>query len=133
MCKYPNIELLEFVFKNIVDVRYRNVLVNAIMPECKAEMFLQAWPNSACGIDFPNTVSNQSFTKAYTTIFELNWYLKGSTPELYKAPATIYGVCFGDKPAYAVLNPSEKFFEDWRNHQMAPISKAAIYDGRNKK
>lgn len=104
---YPNLELIEYIFKNKID------LINRY-PMFEVEVFVQTWPNTATAFSRPGCVSGQAFTKKYTTII--------------KTDLGDYGVFFGNEFGYLVKNPNEKFFEDWKNHTMKAVFHASDYE-----
>lgn len=102
---------------------YENIIKNlyAEMPQIKEGVlrprfttFLQMWGSSALGFDIAKdggrVLSGQVMTEAYTTVAQLS--------------EDVYAVCFEEKPCYLVEKPTERFFEDLRNHRMLSKSNA---------
>lgn len=121
--EYPNLPLIEHIFIEQALQLENERLRDARFSYCQAEVFLQKWPNTAGGFDKPGTVSGQAFTDMYTTIMEMRWYL-GKEVRACPEKDVIYGVFFGNRMAYLVIDPTELFFEDRRNRNMASVANA---------
>ncbi len=80
-------------------------------PEMSMCMFPQVWGSTALGF---GGIGGQAITAAYTTVVE-------DTDEGYCS------VFFGNRLAYLIQNPSDKFYEDLKNHNMRPVRTAGIY------
>ena len=111
---YPNLELLEYKFKDKV---YTIFDVDKRLCSIEAVMFQQIWSNTACGMDWRGGMSGQAFTKCYTTVFEFQ----------YGGEDYIHGVCFGDHLAYILMNANRQFFDDIDNRNMASQKEADKY------
>ena len=102
---YPNLELLEYKSKNILqqidNEKYKNL-------DLRADVFLQTWGSTALGF---GGVGGQAMSDAYTTVF--GDILKDA-----------YVVFFGKQIAYVIENPTEQFFEDLNRRQMVSVNKA---------
>ena len=99
MAEYPNLELLEYIFRHAVDAdMYAN--------EVDAFVFPQTWPNTGCGFAAPGCCYGQAFTKEYTTV-------------LLNERMNLAMVAFGNKPAYIVENPNQEFVDDFNRKNMA--------------
>lgn len=80
-------------------------------PEVEMYMFPQTWGSTALGF---SGFGGQSMTSAYTTVVaEINYGW--------------YGVFFGERLAYLVLNPNDAFFDDLRKGRMASVVRSAKY------
>lgn len=81
-------------------------------------MFPQTWPNTSIGMDLYNGCSGQAFTEAYTTAFQLRWCDRNEDGRWHDSQDEIYAVFFGDNLAYSFINPNDKFFLDFKSHNM---------------
>lgn len=105
----PNLELLEYkskdILKKINNEKYKDV-------DLRADVFLQSWASTALGF---GGIGGQAISDAYTTVFG----------DVLK---NVYVVFFGNKVAYVVEKPTEKFFTDLKLRDMASVSKSkSIY------
>jgi len=80
-------------------------------PEVELHLFPQSWGSTALGF---GGIGGQAMTIAYTTVVCDN-------QEGY------YSVFFGEKLAYSLTNPNQKFFEDMYKEQMEPVYTIGIY------
>lgn len=123
--KYPNLELIESTFKEKVKEKYPSVFDTSNQwHKCTADVFLQTWGNTATGFDLEPVYSGQAFTDEYTTVMRLEWH------ELFNnvfCPKQIHGVFFGDKLAYILRSPNQKFEFDLRDRQMKSQKNARVY------
>ena len=75
-------------------------------------VFPQVWGSTCTGFDvLPNgepAIGGCAMTKEYTTV-------------VHEVITDIYVVCFGNRVAYMVDNPTETFFEDLRQRNMASL------------
>ena len=123
--KYPNLELIEQTFKEKVKEKYPSVFdANSQWRKCTADVFMQTWSNTATGFDLEPVCSGQAFTDEYTTVMRLEWH-ELSNGVLY--PKQIYGVFFGNKLAYILRDPSQKFEFDLGDRQMKSQKHARVY------
>ncbi len=108
--KYPNLELLEYKAKQCLSEIHK---INRF--DLEVELFTQMWGSTNTGFDVTDdnmpTFGGCSMTREYTTIF-------------HEKNSQIYVVFFGSEPCYSSHNPSEKFFIDKQNKNMASLSKA---------
>lgn len=74
-------------------------------------MFLQTWPSTALGL---GGIGGSAMSKAYTTVF-------------YDPARTTFVVFFGGQFAYIVQHPTEDFFDDLMNRNLASVNKANKY------
>ena len=81
-------------------------------PEIEMYMFPQMWGSTALGF---GGFGGQAMTSAYTTV--VNDVAYG-----------YYGVFFGEKLAYLITEPNDKFFEDLKNQKMASVSECKKYN-----
>ena len=121
--KYPNLELMAYMFReqlikneewmqewNHLKEERKFLRVNL---ECM--VFTQVWGSTCTAFDvMPDgsaAIGGCAMTKAYTVVFrELN--------------TEVYCVFVDDRPCYMVTDPTEKFYEDLKNHNMKSLSEA---------
>lgn len=115
--RYPNLELIDYIFMQVIKERYPDVISNKHYMETRVEVFEQTWPNTATGFDQPGYASGQAFTSEYTTVIELNWTKDNMTN-------TLFGVFFGNRFAYIVDDPNETFYKDLEKRNMSGVHKA---------
>lgn len=73
--------------------------------------FPQVWGTTALGFD--GSIAGQAMTTADTTVV---------------SDGQAYAVYFAGKFAYLVTRPNEKFLEDLRSHNMAPVARHSQYE-----
>ena len=99
------------IINNIKD-KYPKLKGKKISP--RFDTFIQIWGSTALGFDVDESgnamVAGQVMTEAYTTVCNLS--------------DTLWIVCFGEEPCYAVENPTDKFFAYIRDRCMASRSEA---------
>ena len=107
---YPNLELLSYIFKQLVkeDKGFKGIID---LNELDVKVFKQPWGSTALG--FPG-VGGCAMTSAYTTVI---------CSDDYKYCA----VFFGDRLAYLVKDPNKVFFEDLKNCSMKPCWECEKY------
>ena len=108
--KYPNLELLEYKIGEYVG----DVYESSYLVYCRADMFLQSWPNTAGGFSRPGMLSGQAITDEYTTVFMVRDQFNN----------IFYAVCFGDHFGYYIREPNDQFFEDLKNRRMCRVYEA---------
>lgn len=125
--KYPNLQLIEKTFKEKVKKRYPEVFDEATTKyhKCYARMFAQNWSSTATGFDLEEVCSGQAFTDEYTTIMFLNWWEKDK--DFWNPKGDICGVFFGNRLAYILKNPNQKFEFDFRDGCMNSQKNARLY------
>lgn len=123
MKKYPNLELIEYIFKNKIHELYAEELSEEVLAGCTAEVFMQTWPNTATGFSEPGVCSGQAMTNEYTTIMMYDWSYTKDDNEWHRGEP-IYGVFFGNRFGYAVMEPKYEFFEDWKKKNMQSVFNA---------
>lgn len=103
----PNLELLEYKSKNILrqidNEKYKKL--NLV-----ADVFLQTWSSTALGF---GGIGGQAISEAYTTVFG----------DVLK---NVYVIFFGNRLAYIVENPTEKFFTDLKFRMLVSVDKSKI-------
>lgn len=78
--------------------------------QVNVEMFVQNWSSTALGF---GGIGGQAFTNAYTIIIS--------------GPSGEYAVYFGGRFAYMIEHPTDKFYQDLREHSMLPVAQAGKY------
>ena len=99
---YPNLELLEYKAKQAA--KAHNEKYDAL--HFQADVFLQGWGSTALGF---GGIGGAAMSEAYTTVFS-------------DVLQDVHVVFFGNKPAYIVEKPTDRFFEDLKNRNMASVS-----------
>lgn len=120
---YPNLELLEYkaleclnhkkeFLQKITEIRETNKWAR---PYFDVIVFSQTWGSTCTGFDIMEdgypTIGGSAMTKEYTSVF-------------HELVTDTYVVFFGNRPCYAVDNPTENFFQDLKNHNLASLSEA---------
>ena len=124
IARYPNLELLEFICSIKVKELYGKI-VNTQLLKFEADVFMQNWPNTSCGINLNNPVSGQAFTDAYTTVFKVRWYNEGDKKWEWKlSEDCIYFVFFNGVLAYDILNPNQLFFDGLEHRNLVSQKEA---------
>lgn len=120
MAKYPNLELIEYKFKQFVFSEGADILKNACFLKFRADTFMQTWADTATGFNLKRGFAGQAFTDEYTTVMEMRWcvYEEDDKRKWHDSKDVIYGVFFGNELAYLFINPKEQFFEDLKNRRM---------------
>lgn len=80
-------------------------------PDFEMTMFKQTWGSTALGF---GGIGGQAMTSAYTTVVIENY-------------SGWCGVFFGERLAYKIKNPNQKFYECIRNGHMVEVGKHSIY------
>ena len=126
--KYPNLELIESIFKEEVKKAYPEIFNKEKTKEhkCRVNVFPQTWASTATGFDLWSVCSGQAFTDEYTTVISLYWW-EVNEDGWWNPKNDVYGVFFGDKLAYFCKHPNEKFQFDLENRQMRPQKTAGDY------
>lgn len=126
--RYPNLELIEQTFKEKVKEKYPDIFETAVYQfyGCEADMFSQTWSDTATGFDLESVISGQAFTNEYTTVMTLTW-LEWSSVDNRMHPKSLYGVFFGNRLAYILKNPNQKFEFDLRDRCMNSQKNARLY------
>lgn len=122
MTKLPNLELLmykaiehlkqdeEFCKKCEGLPNYGHKRVNFTI-----ETFPQIWGSTCTGFDITEdgkaTIGGCAMTTEYTTV-------------VHEENTNFYVVFFGDRPCYAVHNPTKEFYEDLIDRNLASLSES---------
>lgn len=80
-------------------------------PDFEVCVFPQTWGDTSLGF---GGVGGQAITTAYTTVIQdvnTGWC----------------GVFFGERMAYTILNPNDKFYKDMQSFNIEPVSKRGLY------
>lgn len=121
--KYPNLELLEYIFCDALlnDEKWRAKRENikkagrSARLEFDATVFSQEWGGTNTAFDVMPDGSaawgGAAITRAYTVVIQ-------------ERTTDVYGVFVDDKPAYMVYNASEAFYEDLNARNMKSLSQA---------
>lgn len=121
--RYPNLELIEYKFSQELNAepQYRKraekhkAQHKFFHPHFTVQVFPQIWGSTCTGFDMTDnghaTIGGCAMTEEYTTV-------------IHESVTDIYGVFFGSLPCYIVDNPTQDFFEDLHNRQMASKSEA---------
>ena len=115
MASYPNLELIDYQFKELCNEfleKNPEKVKNKKRFEIEANMFLQTFPNTATLFETPHSCSGQSFTSIYVTVF-------------HEKNNELWGIFGDNRFAYMVYEPSEDFFSDLANHSIVCLGKAA--------
>lgn len=114
--KLPNLDLLKYKAENVL--RNHDEFVERLKKAreedpCRSvdlilHSFPQMWGSTALGFD---VIGGQAMTEAYTTV-------------VHERTTDIYIIFFGEKPCYSLTDPTEEFFEDLKNLQIAGINEA---------
>ncbi len=118
--RYPNLELIEYKFKQFVFSEGEGILKNTCFPTFRADVFIQTWADTATGFNLKSGFAGQALTDEYTTVIEMRWrvYTDDDKRKWRDCDDVIYGVFFGNELAYVFINPKEQFFEDLKNRKM---------------
>lgn len=125
--RYPNLELIECKFNNRIvsdfkddikslgDYRFRH----------RVYVFPQLWGSTVTGFDIDGSCGGSAMTEEYTTVVEKSIIkLDGDFTQFKNI---YYGVFFGNKPAYILKNPNERFLKDLSEMYMQPQSTSYLY------
>ena len=90
-------------------------LKNYEILDIEVETFPQTWGSTCTGFDITEdgkaTVGGCAMTTEYTTV-------------VHEKRTDFYLVFFGDRPCYAVHNPTKEFYEDLKDRNLASLSKS---------
>lgn len=79
------------------------------------ETFPQIWGSTCTGFDITEdgkaTIGGCAMTTEYTTV-------------VHEESTNFYLVFFGDRPCYAVYNPTKEFYEDLKERNLVSLSKS---------
>nr|DAK01111.1 MAG TPA: hypothetical protein [Caudoviricetes sp.] len=121
--KYPNLELLVYQFKQMLnqdekwvekikEIKKKNPYT---FPEFDIIVFPQIWGSTSTAFDICEdgspAIGGCAMTKAYTVVIE-------------ETLTETYGVFVDDKPCYMVDNPSDEFYRNLSERNMKSLSAA---------
>ena len=120
MTRLPNLELLMYKASSIFlqeeeFLLKARKLKNYEILDIEVETFPQTWGSTCTGFDITEdgkaTVGGCAMTTEYTTV-------------VHEKRTDFYLVFFGDRPCYAVHNPTKEFYEDLKNRNLASLSES---------
>ena len=122
MTRLPNLELL--MHKGIghlgLDKEFMEKVIKAKSDGIRTfnftiETFPQTWGSTCTGFDITedgkNAFGGSALTMEYTSV-------------VHEENTETYLVFFGDKPCYAVCNPTKEFYEDLKERHLVSLSKS---------
>ena len=120
MTRLPNLELLMYKASSIF-LQEEELLLKARklknyeILDIEVETFPQTWGSTCTGFDITEdgkaTVGGCAMTTEYTTV-------------IHEKRTDFYLVFFGDRPCYAVHNPTKEFYEDLKDRNLASLSES---------
>ena len=120
MTRLPNLELLMYKASSIFlqeeeFLLKARKLKNYEILDIEVETFPQTWGSTCTGFDITEdgkaTVGGCAMTTEYTTV-------------VHEKRTDFYLVFFGDRPCYAVHNPTKEFYEDLKERHLASLSES---------
>ena len=120
---YPNLELIEYQFKQEIEKRYPNIFEH-YYETIWMDVFRQVWASTALGF---GGCGGSAMTGAYTTVVTcvLTQRSSTTTDTTILETSEFFGVYFDGRLAYFIEDrPTDKFFEDLKNRDMASVQKA---------
>lgn len=120
MTRLPNLELLMYKASSIFlqeeeFLLKARKLKNYEILDIEVETFPQTWGSTCTGFDITEdgkaTVGGCAMTTEYTTV-------------VHEKRTDFYLVFFGDRPCYAVHNPTKEFYEDLKERHLVSLSKS---------
>ena len=120
MTRLPNLELLMYKASSIFlqeeeFLLKARKLKNYEILDIEVETFPQTWGSTCTGFDITEdgkaTVGGCAMTTEYTTV-------------VHEKRTDFYLVFFGDRPCYAVHNPTKEFYEDLKKRNLASLSES---------
>lgn len=121
---YPNYELIEYICRE----KMEEMCLKIKYPIFKMDTFWQIWGSTALGFNANGGCAGQAMTPAYTTVVEMNWYIKENNNWVLSKD-TLYAVFFGNEIAYMYINPSGEFYHDLEHRCMKSQRESAKYLG----
>ena len=116
MTKLPNLKLLMYkagIYLEYVEEfaqKAKGKSLNFII-----ETFPQTWESTCTGFDITKdrkaAIGGCAMTTEYTTV-------------VHEESTNFYVVFFGDRPCYAVHNPTKEFYEDLKERHLVSLSKS---------
>lgn len=120
MTRLPNLELLMYKASSIFlqeeeFLLKARKLKNYEILDIEVETFPQTWGSTCTGFDITEdgkaTVGGCAMTTEYTTV-------------VHEKRTDFYLVFFGDRPCYAVHNPTKEFYDDLKERRLVSLSKS---------
>lgn len=120
MTRLPNLELLMYkagsIFLQEEEFLLKaRKLKNYEILDIEVETFPQIWGSTCTGFDITEdgkaTVGGCAMTTEYTTV-------------VHEKRTDFYLVFFGDRPCYAVHNPTKEFYDDLKERRLVSLSKS---------
>jgi hypothetical protein len=122
MTRLPNLELM--MYKAIEHLQQDKEFMKRVKKvessgvrilDFQIETFPQIWGSTCTGFDITEdgktAFGGSALTMEYTTV-------------VYEGRTETYLVFFGDRPCYAVHNPTKEFYEDLKERSLASLSKS---------
>lgn len=121
--KYPNLELMEYQFKQLLNadkdwkekIEKQKEKNKHVFLDFDVIVFSQIWGSTNTAFDICKdgspTVGGSAMTKAYTVV------IKETLTETY-------GVFIDNRPCYTVSNPTDEFYKDLSERKMKSLSRA---------
>ena len=124
-CSYPNLELIEYKFISKIEELYPGTY-KAYYYDIRANVFPQTWSSTALGFD---GFGGSALTMSYTTVMSAYLSQRSSTTtNTIVSKPEFWAVYFGDRLAYLIEGePTELFFTDLENRNMASVQKSSRY------
>ena len=121
---YPDLQNIENKFKKEI----LKIINKPRYMDFDITLFSQMWPNTGTGFCEPGYMYGQAFTKEYTVIISLDWIDEvKEISRIGTSNDSLYGVFFGEKPAYIIRRPNKKFFNDMHKFNMLGIMGCETY------
>lgn len=115
MLKIPDLEKLKKEFSTVAGISGNRIEVY---------MFPQTWPNTGCGFAQPGYCYGQAFTSDYTVVLIFRRMQSSGTGIIEHNKCC---VCFGDRVAYILDDPNDKFWGDLFSFNMSGITEFDKY------
>ena len=116
MTRLPNLELL--MYKAGIYLEYDEEFAQKAKGKTlnfTIETFPQTWGSTCTGFDITKDGRNVFGCSALTTEY---------TTVVHEETTDSYLVFFGDRPCYAVHNPTKEFYEDMKERCLASLSES---------
>lgn len=122
ICKYPNLELIEYKFREVLEksktfkLKRDEITKRCFLPlEFDIDVFSQMWGNTCTAFDIDaegrSCIGGCAMTKAYTVVIK-------------EESTGLYGVFVDERFCYLVSDPNDNFLGDLKSRDMASISEA---------
>ena len=116
MTRLPNLELLMYQARLYLDCDEKYIRkAKGKSLNFTIETFPKTWETACAGFDITKdgktNICSWSLTTEYTTV-------------VHEEITDSYLVFFGDRPCYAVHNPTMEFYEDLKERRLASLSKS---------